>query len=180
MSLRKLVAALIVAIALLFWMTRTAASPSVETASASPVTSPPSPVQQGGALKETVNGITYHMPYGRPTRPFTPAVQVGDILYLAGQIGTSASAQGGLVPGGIQAETRQTMLNIKDVLEKSGSSMEHVFKCTVFMADMKEWDAMNEVYTTFFPNHKPARSALGATGLALNARVEIECFAKQK
>jgi reactive intermediate/imine deaminase len=129
-------------------------------------------------LAETVNGITYHMPYGRPTRPFTPAVQVGDILYLAGQIGTSANAQGGVVPGGIQAETRQTMLNIKDVVEKSGSSMDRVFKCTVFMADMREWDAMNEVYTTFFPTHKPARSALGTTGLALNARVEIECLAR--
>ena len=178
MSIRKLVAALIVAIALLFWMTRSAATPSVETASASPISSPAS--TQGGALKETVNGITYHMPYGRPTRPFTPAVQVGDILYLAGQIGTSASAQGGVVPGGIEAETRQTMLNIKDVLDKSGSTMEHVFKCTVFMADMKEWDAMNGVYTTFFPNHKPARSALGANGLALNAKVEIECLAKAK
>jgi reactive intermediate/imine deaminase len=173
MSLRKIVAALIVALALMFWMARSAASPSVATANASSVV-------QGTALKETVNGITYHMPYGRPTRPFTPAVQVGDVLYLAGQIGTAASAQGGVVPGGIQAETRQTMMNIKDVLEKSGSSMEHVFKCTVFMADMKEWDAMNEVYTTFFPNYKPARSALGANGLALNAKVEIECLAKVK
>jgi len=117
---------------------------------------------------------------GQGTIPFTPAVQVGDIIYLAGQIGTGASAQGGVVTGGIQAETRQTMLNIKDVLEKSGSDMEHVFKCTVFMGDMKEWDAMNEVYTTFFPNHKPARSALGSTGLALNAKVEIECLAKAK
>jgi reactive intermediate/imine deaminase len=134
--------------------------------------------QQGGPLKETVNGITYHMPYGRPTRPFTPAVQLGNLLFLAGQIGTSAGAQGGVVSGGIQAETRQTMLNIKDVLEKSGSGMDRVVKCTVFMADMKEWDAMNEVYTTFFPDHKPARSALGANGLALNARVEIECIAK--
>ena len=177
MSLRKVIAAIVVAIALLLWLTRSAASPSVATANASPISSLPS---QSGALKETVNGITYHMPYGRPTRPFTPAVQVGDILYLAGQIGTSASAQGGVVPGGIQPETRQTMLNIKDVLEKSGSSMDHVFKCTVMLADMKEWDAMNEVYTTFFPNHKPARSALGANGLALNARVEIECLAKVK
>ena len=174
MSLRKIVAALIVALALMFWMARSAASPSVATASASSL------LQGSTPLKETVNGITYHMPYGRPTRPFTPAVQVGDVLYLAGQIGTAASAQGGVVAGGIQAETRQTMMNIKDVLEKSGSSMDHIFKCTVFMADMKEWDSMNEVYTTFFPNHKPARSALGANGLALNARVEIECLAKQK
>lgn len=180
MSLRKLIAALLVAAALLIWMTRSAATPSVDLADASPVSSPPAATSQGGALKETVNGITYHMPYGRPTRPFTPAVQVGDVLYLAGQIGTSASAQGGVVPGGIQAETRQTMENIRDVLEKSGSSMDHVFKCTVMLADMKEWDAMNEVYTTFFPNHKPARSALGANGLALNARVEIECLARTK
>jgi reactive intermediate/imine deaminase len=136
----------------------------------------PSPPPE--AVTETVNDITYHMPYGRPTRPFTPAVQVGDILYLSGQIGTSVNAQGGVVPGGIQAETRQTMQNIRDVLEKSGSSMDRVFKCTVFMADMREWDAMNEVYTTFFPAHKPARSALGANGLALGARVEIECLAK--
>ena len=131
-------------------------------------------------LKETVNGITYHMPYGRPTRPFTPAVQTGNLLFLAGQIGTSPASPNAVVPGGIQAETRQTLLNIKDVLEKSGSSMEHVVKCTVFMGDMKEWDAMNEVYATFFPNHKPARSAFGATGLALNAKVEIECIAVAK
>lgn len=180
MSPRKLVIALTAAAALLFWLAQSAATPSVETASASNIPNPPSTNTQGEALRETANGITYHMPYGRPTRPFTPAVQVGDIIYLAGQIGTSANAQGGVVPGGIQAETRQTMLNIKDVLEKSGSSMEHVFKCTVFMADMQEWDAMNEVYTTFFPSHKPARSALGANGLALNARVEIECLAKAK
>lgn len=125
----------------------------------------------------TENGVTWHLPYGRPTRPFSPAVQVGNLLFLAGQIGTAPNAQGSVVPGGIQAETRQTMENIKDVLEKSGSSLDRVVKCTVFMADMREWDAMNEVYTTFFPRHKPARSALGANGLALGARVEIECIA---
>lgn len=126
---------------------------------------------------ETVNGITYHMPYGRPTRPFTPAVQVGNLLFVSGQIGTAPNAQGQVVPGGIQPETRQTLANIKDVLEKSGSSMDRVVKCTVFMADMREWDSMNEVYVTFFPGNKPARSALGANGLALGAKVEIECFA---
>lgn len=124
----------------------------------------------------------YLQPYGPPTRPFSPAVKVGNMLYLAGQIGTSADASGnGVVPGGIEAETRQTMNNIKDVLEKSGSDMDHVVKCTVFMADMKEWDTMNGVYRTFFKNSRyPARSAFGATGLALNARVEIECIATVK
>jgi reactive intermediate/imine deaminase len=125
----------------------------------------------------TVNGVTWITPYGRPTRPFSPAVKVGNLLFLAGQIGTAANAQGGVVPGGIKPETRQTMLNIKEVLEKSGSSLDRVVKCTVFMADMREWDQMNEVYATFFPNNKPARSALGANGLALSARVEIECIA---
>ena len=178
MSSRKIIAAIIVAAALFFLFARSA-DPSAEYANAAVVPAQGS-AAQATPLKETVHGITYHMPYGRPTRPFTPAVQVGDVLYLAGQIGTAASAQGGVVPGGIQAETRATMMNIKDVLEKSGSDMDHVFKCTVMLADMKEWDAMNEVYTTFFPNHKPARSALGANGLALNARVEIECLAKVK
>jgi 2-iminobutanoate/2-iminopropanoate deaminase len=180
MSLRKVLPAFLAAAALFFLFTRSADQPAIADAAGTAIPHPPSAIPQGEALKETVNGITYHMPYGRPTRPFTPAVQVGDILYLSGQIGTSASAQGGVVPGGIQAETRQTMQNIKDVLEKSGSSLDHVFKCTAMLADMKEWDAMNEVYTTFFPNHKPARSALGANGLALNARVEIECLAKTK
>jgi reactive intermediate/imine deaminase len=117
-------------------------------------------------------------PYGPATRPFSPAVRVGNMLYLAGQVGTPPNAAGSVVPGGIEAETRQVMLNIKDVLEKTGSDMEHVVKCTVFLADMKEWDAMNGVYRTFFKDGKyPARSAFGATGLALNARVEIECIA---
>lgn len=120
-------------------------------------------------------------PYGPPTRPFSPAVKVGNVLYLAGQIGTPPDASGAPVAGGITAETKQTMENIKDVLAKTGSDLDHVVKCTVFMADMKEWDAMNAVYRTYFRNNKfPARSAFGATGLALNARVEIECIATVK
>ena len=71
---------------------------------------------------------------------------------------------------------RQTLDNISATLENFGSSMENVVKCTVFLADIDEWAAMNEVYTTYFPN-KPARSALGVSGVAPNARVEIECIA---
>jgi len=117
----------------------------------------------------------YLTPYGAPRYPFSPAVRVGDMLYLSGQIGTDSS--GRLVAGGVEAETRQTMENIRDVLARTGSSMDRVVKCTVMMADMKEWPAMNGVYATFFPTHKPARSAFGTTGLALGARVEIECLA---
>lgn len=120
----------------------------------------------------------YLTPYGPPTRPFSPAVRVGDLIFLSGQVGVNADASGGLVAGGIEAETRQTLDNIKKVLTDIGSSMDHVLKCTVMMADMKEWDRMNTVYTTYFtPGRLPARSAFGANGLALGARVEIECIA---
>lgn len=113
---------------------------------------------------------------GGPVRPFSPAVRVNGFLYLSGQVGTDSS--GTLVAGGIKPETRQVMENIRGVLSRSGSSMDRVVKCTVFLADMSEWGAMNEVYTTFFaPDKRPARSAMGANGLALGARVEIECIA---
>lgn len=122
--------------------------------------------------------VEYLQPFGAPTRPFSPAVRVGDLLLLSGQIGTDASATGALVAGGIEAETRQTMENIKRTLEAVGSSMDKVVKCTVMMADMAEWDRMNEVYRTYFAvDRLPARSAFGSNGLALGARVEIECLA---
>ena len=107
--------------------------------------------------------------------PFSAAVRVGTMLYLSGQIGIDAT--GALVPGGIQAETRQAMENIKAVLEQHGSSLDRVVKATVMLADINEWADMNSVYLTYFSSHLPARSALGANGLALGARVEIECIA---
>jgi 2-iminobutanoate/2-iminopropanoate deaminase len=119
----------------------------------------------------------YITPNGPPpaTRPFSPAVRVGHMLYLSGQVGTDSS--GNIVPGGIQAETRQVLTNISNVLVQSHSSLDNVVKCLVMIADMTEWPAMNEVYATFFPTHRPARSAVGANGLALGAKVEIECMA---
>jgi 2-iminobutanoate/2-iminopropanoate deaminase len=111
--------------------------------------------------------------------PFSEAVRVGDMLYISGAIGVKPGTMQ-LAEGGIVAETRQTMENIKAVVERHGSDMDNVVKCLVMMADMKEWGQMNEVYVTFFPKNKPARSALGASGLALNARVEIECMAVVK
>ena len=107
--------------------------------------------------------------------PFSQAVRVDNLLFLSGDIGWEP-ATGELVEGGIQAETRQTLENIKSTLESFGSSMDKVVKCTVFLADMADWGAMNEVYKEYFPN-KPARSALGTSGLALDARTEIECIA---
>ena len=114
----------------------------------------------------------------RQVGPFSPAVQVGDLVFLSGQIGTDST--GRLVPGGIEAETRQTLTNIRREVERAGSSMDRVPKCLVMMADMAEWPRMNVVYAEFFPGPKPARSALGANGLALGARVEIECIAVRR
>jgi len=121
--------------------------------------------------------ITYHNMPGTEDLglPFSSAVQVDNTLYLSGSVGNVPGTMG-LAPGGIEAETRQTLENIQTVAEQFGSSMERIVKCTVFLADMQEWGAMNAVYRTFF-THPPARSAFGASGLALGARVEIECIA---
>jgi 2-iminobutanoate/2-iminopropanoate deaminase len=110
--------------------------------------------------------------------PFSSAVRVDNTLYLSGNLGNIPGTID-LAEGGIAGETRQTMDNISTVLQEFGSSMDDVVKCSVFLADMAEWGAMNEVYKTYFKN-PPARSALGASGLALNARVEIECIAVTK
>ena len=111
--------------------------------------------------------------------PFSEAVRVGHMLYLSGQLGYDAKTSK-LVEGGIEAETRQTLENIKATLEKHGSSLAEVVKCTVFLADISEWAAMNSVYVTYFTSNPPARSALGSSGLALGARTEIECMATVK
>ncbi|MCP4258704.1 MAG: RidA family protein [Planctomycetes bacterium] len=108
--------------------------------------------------------------------PFSEAVRVGETLYLSGQIGTIPGTTK-LAPGGISGETKQALENIKEILERNGSTLNRVFKCTVFLADINEWPKMNEVYRTYFPKSPPARSAMAASGLALNARVEIECIA---
>ena len=112
-------------------------------------------------------------------RTLSDFVRVGNILYLSGKLGTDST--GNLVAGGIGPETKQTMENIKASLDQNGSSMDNVIKCTVMLADIKEWADMNTVYVTFFKKERlPARSALGVSGLVRNARVEIECMATLK
>jgi len=110
------------------------------------------------------------------TLPFSEAVRVGDTLYLSGQVGIKPGTMQ-VVPGGIREEARQTLENIRTSLEANGYVMGDVVKCTVMLADISEWAAFNEVYRTFFSAPYPARSALGANGLALGARVEVECIA---
>lgn len=109
--------------------------------------------------------------------PFSQAVRVGDMLYLSGQLGNKPGTLE-LAPGGIEAETRQTMENIGAVLEANRISFDDVVKCTVMMTDMSGWAAFNKIYVRYFkPDRLPARSAFGASGLALGALVELECMA---
>lgn len=136
-------------------------------------TTPQSSTQTNVSPNVEFINVVENSPY-----PFSSAVRVGNMLYLAGQMGTRRdSGTMTLVPGGIEAETRQTMENIKEILAKAGSSLDKVVKCSVMMADMAEWPKMNTIYATYFPGPKPARSAWGASGLALGGRVEIECWA---
>lgn len=110
------------------------------------------------------------------TAPYSDAVRVGSTLYLAGNLGLDA--QGNLVPGGITPESEQTMKNLKDVVERNGSSMDRVVSCEVMLADFAERGAFNEVYQKYWaPQHFPARHAFGTTGLYAGARVEIACIA---
>lgn len=108
--------------------------------------------------------------------PFSEAVIVGDIIFLSGQIGIDGKT-GKLVEGGIKNEAKQAMNNIKQTLKALGHSMKDIFKCTVMLADIAEWQSFNEVYITYFSKPFPARSAFGASGLGFNSRVEIECIA---
>ena len=108
--------------------------------------------------------------------PFSSAVRVGNVLYLSGQIGVLPGTRQ-LVDTGVVKQTQQTLENIKGVLAYAGSSMDRVFKCTVFLANIRDFEEMNRVYATFFPKDPPARSTVAGSGLALGARVEIECLA---
>lgn len=111
--------------------------------------------------------------------PFSSAVRSGNLLFVSGQIGSRVeNGAPVLVPGGIEPEARQALDNVKAVVEKGGSSMTRVVKCTVMLADMKDWPKFNEIYATYFPGPKPARAAFGANGLALGAHVEVECIAQ--
>ena len=108
--------------------------------------------------------------------PLAEAVRVGDTLYLSGQIGIQPGTLK-LVPGGIREEAKQTMTNIRTTLEAHGYTMRDVVKCTVMLADIAKWGDFNDVYKTFFSEPFPARSAIGANGLAIGAQVEVECIA---
>lgn len=104
-----------------------------------------------------------------PRAPYSEGVRYGGLIFLAGKTGGPGES-------GVQPETRRSLEAIEDALERFGSSMDRVVKCTVFLVDMAEWGAMNEVYREFFPDNKPARTAVGIS-LGGDTRVEIECIA---
>lgn len=112
--------------------------------------------------------------------PFSEAVQVGNILYMSGQIGVDSKTMK-LAEGGIKGQTKQTMENIGATLKKNGLNYSDIFKCTVMLSNMADWADFNSVYVTYFsPGKFPARSAFGSSGLAFNGALELECWAYVK
>jgi 2-iminobutanoate/2-iminopropanoate deaminase len=111
--------------------------------------------------------------------PFSEIVRMVDTLYLSGQMGTLPGTLA-LAPGGLQAEARQAMQNIRSALEAHGYSLDHIVKCTVMLADMADWPAFNAIYTGFFTAPYPARSAFGCSGLAMGGRLEIDVIASAR
>ena len=110
--------------------------------------------------------------------PFSDAAIVGNIIYVSGQIGSKPGTRE-VVEGGISAETIQTLNNIKMILNDLGSSSDKIFKCLCMLEDINDYNEMNSAYTTFFNsrNNLPSRSTFAGSGLALGAKIEIECWA---
>ena len=159
----------LIAIALAACATAQQPDPSSSAASAQPASQGTPGTQRATAAQGA--GAAGDIEFLGSGRILSSAVRVGKTLYLSGQLGSdSTGAYGGITP-----ETRLALEKVKALVERYGSSMDRVAKCTVFLVDMSEWGAMNAVYTTYFPN-KPARSAIG-TQLLGGARVEIECIA---
>ena len=108
--------------------------------------------------------------------PFSTAVAAGGILWISGEVGTGAD---GKLVEGFEPQVRQTLDNITATLKTQGLTMDDVFKCTVYLADMKRWEDFNRIYVRYFKKGRlPARSAVGANGLAGGALTEVECLAK--
>ena len=112
-----------------------------------------------------------------PRGPYSPAVRAGDFLYISGQIPVDPETNKPVL-GEIQSETRQVLSNIKRILEGCGASVSDVVKCQVYLTDVKEFAAMNEVYAEFFGEAKPARTTIGVAALPLpGAKIEIDAIA---
>lgn len=129
------------------------------------------------SCKQSNSEIVFHKSHesSRANVPFSDAVEVNNLLFLTGQIGKDHKA-GKLVEGGITAETKQVILNIKDVLKQHNLTLDNVVKCTVILKDINDFKAFNSVYTQYFTK-KPARTTFAAAGLAGGASIEIDVIA---
>jgi 2-iminobutanoate/2-iminopropanoate deaminase len=114
----------------------------------------------------------------KPIGPYSQGICAGALVFASGQAGLDPDTSE-LVTGGVEAETRQVLTNIRNVLEAGGSGMEYVVKTTVFLTDMGDFPKMNAVYAEFFPNTPPARSTVAVVALPKAAHVEIEAVAIQ-
>ena len=108
-----------------------------------------------------------------PVGPYTPIVRAGDFLFVSGQLGLR---DGTMVEGGVLAEARQALANLRTLVESEGATLDHIVKTTVFLADMADFASVNEVYVEAFGDHRPARSAIAVAGLPLGGRFEIEAL----
>lgn len=121
-------------------------------------------------------GVDLIRPGGSTTlAPYTPAVRANGFIFFSGQIGSRG--RDGL-PNGVGAQTEQALENLENLMDAADVRRADIVKCTVFLADIRDYDEMNEAYGRFFGDRPPARSAVGVNGLPAGARVEIECIAK--
>ena len=120
---------------------------------------------------------TYH-PHKLDKVPYSESVQVGDILYISGQIANTDHDYNKVVDGGIRAQVNQSMKNIQNILKKHNATMDDIVKCTCILADDDDWGPMSEEYVNYFKTHKPARTTFGGAELGDGILVEIDCIAK--
>lgn len=131
------------------------------------------------ALGQTASGKRRAVKTGPPNGIFTPAIITGDLVFTSGQIGIDAKT-GQLAEGGFEGQVQQVFKNLTAVLEASGSSIDHVVKATVFLADMNDYNTMNELYRKQFKGDPPARTTVQVARLPRDARIEIEVVAVLK
>ncbi|MCI5632999.1 RidA family protein [Helicobacter sp.] len=106
--------------------------------------------------------------------PYSQAIKANGVIYTSGQIGLNPQ---GILVEGIEAQTRQVLNNLSEILKAGGSSLQQVFKTTIFLSNMEDFALVNAIYAEFFGEHKPARSTVAVKTLPKNALVEIECMA---
>lgn len=129
--------------------------------------------------QQAPNAVMFHKSHEatKQDAPFSDVVESNGFLFLSGQVGMNHQTRT-LVEGGIEAETKQTIENIKSVLEYHKSSLDKVIKCTIILRHIEDFEAFNKIYKTYFPN-KPARTTFAASGLAVNASIEIDVIASK-